>query len=50
MRERRDSAKLVAERDREGHIEYKLKLIDPSPERFERLVHADDVEVEAGPE
>jgi hypothetical protein len=31
-------AKLAAERDKEGHIEYKLKLIDPSPERFERLV------------
>lgn len=30
--------KLAAERDKEGHIEYKLKLIEPSPERFERLV------------
>ncbi len=30
--------KLAAERDKEGHIEYKLKLIDPTPERFERLV------------
>lgn len=30
--------KLAAERDKDGHIEYKLKLIDPSPERFERLV------------
>lgn len=30
--------KLAAERDKEGHIEYKLKLIDPSPERFGRLV------------
>jgi GTPase len=30
--------KLAAERDKEGHIEYKLKLIDPSPERFGKLV------------
>lgn len=30
--------KLVAERDKEGHIEYKLKLIDPTPERFGKLV------------
>jgi GTPase len=30
--------KLAAERDKDGHIEYKLKLIDPTPERFERLV------------
>jgi hypothetical protein len=30
--------KLAAERDREGHIEYKLKLIEPSPERLARLV------------
>lgn len=30
--------KLAAERDKEGHIEYKLKLIEPSQERFERLV------------
>jgi hypothetical protein len=30
--------KLAAERDKEGHIEYKLKLIDPTPERFEKLV------------
>lgn len=30
--------KLAAERDKEGHIEYKLKLIEPSPVRFERLV------------
>ncbi|EIW71344.1 hypothetical protein TREMEDRAFT_73274 [Tremella mesenterica DSM 1558] len=30
--------KLVAEQDKRGHIEYKLKLIDPTPERFERLV------------
>lgn len=30
--------KLAAERDKEGHIEYKLKLIDPTPDRFERLV------------
>ena len=30
--------KLAAERDKEGHIEYKLKLIDPSQERFGRLV------------
>ena len=30
--------KLVPESDKEGHIEYKLKLINPSPERFERLV------------
>jgi hypothetical protein len=30
--------KLAAEKDKEGHIEYKLKLIDPTPERFERLV------------
>lgn len=30
--------KLAAERDRDGHIEYKLKLIDPTPDRFERLV------------
>jgi hypothetical protein len=30
--------KLAAERDKDGHIEYKLKLIDPTPERFEKLV------------
>jgi hypothetical protein len=30
--------KLAAERDKEGHIEYKLKLIDPSVERFGKLV------------
>ncbi|WVR07900.1 hypothetical protein IAU60_004943 [Kwoniella sp. DSM 27419] len=30
--------KLEAERDKTGCIEYKLKLIDPTPERFERLV------------
>jgi GTPase len=30
--------KVAAESDREGFIEYKLKLIDPSGERFERLV------------
>jgi hypothetical protein len=30
--------KLAAERDKEGHIEYKLKLIEPSAERFEKLV------------
>jgi hypothetical protein len=30
--------KLAAERDKEGHIEYKLKLIDPSAERFGKLV------------
>lgn len=30
--------KLAAERDKDGHIEYKLKLIDPTPDRFERLV------------
>ena len=30
--------KLAAERDKEGHIEYKLKLIEPSPERFGKLV------------
>lgn len=30
--------KLAAERDKEGHIEYKLKLVEPSPERFQRLV------------
>ncbi|WVQ66260.1 uncharacterized protein L199_004439 [Kwoniella botswanensis] len=30
--------KLVAERDKAGFIEYKLKLIDPTPERFERLI------------
>lgn len=30
--------KLAAERDKEGHIEYKLKLIDPSQERFGKLV------------
>ena len=29
---------LAAERDKEGHIEYKLKLIDPSAERFGKLV------------
>jgi len=34
----RPAPKLAAERDKEGHIEYKLKLIDPTPERFERLV------------
>lgn len=34
----RSAPKLAAERDKDGHIEYKLKLIDPSPERFERLV------------
>ncbi|KAI9638737.1 uncharacterized protein MKK02DRAFT_22016 [Dioszegia hungarica] len=31
-------AQLAAERDKDGHIEYKLKLIDPTPDRFERLV------------
>ncbi|KAK4686789.1 hypothetical protein P7C73_g3331, partial [Tremellales sp. Uapishka_1] len=31
------SPKLAAERDKEGHIEYKLKLIEPSQERFEKL-------------
>ncbi|KAK6908677.1 hypothetical protein L486_01673 [Kwoniella mangroviensis CBS 10435] len=30
--------KLAAERDKAGFIEYKLKLIDPTPERFERLI------------
>ncbi|WVN87439.1 uncharacterized protein L203_102619 [Cryptococcus depauperatus CBS 7841] len=30
--------KLAAERDKAGFIEYKLKLIDPTPERFEKLV------------
>lgn len=30
--------KLVPESDKEGYIEYKLKLINPSAERFERLV------------
>ncbi|WRT69896.1 uncharacterized protein IL334_006887 [Kwoniella shivajii] len=30
--------KLAAERDKAGYIEYKLKLIDPTSERFERLV------------
>ncbi|KAL7422821.1 hypothetical protein Q5752_002117 [Cryptotrichosporon argae] len=30
--------KLAAERDKDGHIEYKLKLIEPSAERLERLV------------
>lgn len=30
--------KLAAERDKDGHIEYKLKLIDPTPERFDKLV------------
>ena len=30
--------KLVPESDKEGHIEYKLKLLNPSPDRFERLV------------
>lgn len=30
--------KLAAERDKDGHIEYKLKLIDPTAERFDRLV------------
>ena len=30
--------KLSAEKDKKGHIEYKLKLINPSAERFERLV------------
>ena len=30
--------RLSAERDHAGHIEYKLKLIDPSPDRLERLV------------
>lgn len=30
--------KLAPESDKHGHIEYKLKLLDPSPERFERLV------------
>lgn len=30
--------KLAAERDKAGHIEYKLKLIEPSVDRFERLV------------
>ncbi|WVW87144.1 hypothetical protein I302_109201 [Kwoniella bestiolae CBS 10118] len=30
--------KLAAERDKAGYIEYKLKLIDPTPERFERLI------------
>lgn len=34
----RGSPKLSAERDRDGHVEYKLKLIDPEPERFDRLV------------
>jgi hypothetical protein len=33
-----DPPKLAAERDKEGHIEYKLKLINPTPDRFERLV------------
>ena len=30
--------KLAPESDSHGHIEYKLKLIDPPAERFERLV------------
>ena len=30
--------RLCAEHDKAGHIEYKLKLLDPSPERFEKLV------------
>lgn len=30
--------KLAAEMDKAGHIEYKLKLIEPSADRFERLV------------
>ena len=29
---------MAAERDKDGHIEYKLKLIDPTPERFDKLV------------
>ncbi|RUS21544.1 GTP-binding protein 1-like protein [Endogone sp. FLAS-F59071] len=32
------SASLPPEVDNEGNIEYKLKLVDPSPERFEHLV------------
>lgn len=32
------SPRLSAERDRAGHVEYKLKLLAPGPERFERLV------------
>ncbi|WWC66084.1 uncharacterized protein I303_108706 [Kwoniella dejecticola CBS 10117] len=36
--ERWKKTKLAAERDKGGFIEYKLKLIDPTPERFERLI------------
>ncbi|CAK9782976.1 unnamed protein product [Cutaneotrichosporon oleaginosum] len=32
------TSQAMPERDREGHIEYKLKLIEPSPERLARLV------------
>ncbi|WWC92614.1 uncharacterized protein L201_007573 [Kwoniella dendrophila CBS 6074] len=35
---KKQKTKLAAERDKAGYIEYKLKLIDPTPERFERLV------------
>ncbi|ODO07716.1 hypothetical protein I350_03290 [Cryptococcus amylolentus CBS 6273] len=35
---RSPTPKLAAERDKMGFIEYKLKLIDPTTERFERLV------------
>ncbi|WWC73898.1 uncharacterized protein I206_107870 [Kwoniella pini CBS 10737] len=36
--ERYKTTKLAAERDKAGYIEYKLKLIDPTSERFERLI------------
>lgn len=35
---RSPTPKLAAERDKMGFIEYKLKLINPTAERFERLV------------
>lgn len=35
---RSPTPKLAAERDKMGFIEYKLKLINPTTERFERLV------------
>ncbi|WVQ84790.1 hypothetical protein IAT38_006947 [Cryptococcus sp. DSM 104549] len=36
--QRSPTPKLAAERDKVGFIEYKLKLIEPTAERFERLV------------
>ncbi|KAK8849823.1 hypothetical protein IAR55_005159 [Kwoniella newhampshirensis] len=37
-RRRAKTTKLAAERDKMGYIEYKLKLIEPTQERFEKLV------------